>query len=185
MYPVYAKVKDKKYKINTDFRVALECNKIFNSSVSDEEKALAVIYLLFGDEGLDNSRDWSDLTEKAQKYLLCGKEPEKSEKVDMDYEQDKGLIVASFFTDYGIRDIYNENNIHWWYFNDLMQGLTDKCALSRVRELRNYDTSDIKDAKFKQEIEKNKEKVKLKINKKEATEKQKKSSNNFYDKLGL
>lgn len=185
MYPLYAKIGDKKYKINTDFRVALECNKIFFTNVSNEEKALAVIYLLFGDEGLDNSQDWEQLMEKAQKYLLCGKEPEAGEKPDMDFEQDEGLIRASFYTDYGIKDIFEEQNIHWWYFNDLMTGLTDKCALNRVRELRNYDTSDIKDSKFRSQIEKSKEKVKLKTKKKEATEKQQKSSNKFYEKLGL
>ena len=47
--PQYVKVKDKKYKINSDFRVALKCDKVAkDSKIDDTERALAIIYLLFG-----------------------------------------------------------------------------------------------------------------------------------------
>ena len=46
--PEYVKAGNKKYKINTDFRVAIECNEIAESSdVSDTERPLAIIYKLF------------------------------------------------------------------------------------------------------------------------------------------
>ena len=45
-YPIYVKTKNKKYKINTDYRVALNCEKVSKSNVSEEERALALIYLL-------------------------------------------------------------------------------------------------------------------------------------------
>lgn len=49
--PQYVKVDDKLYKINTDFRVALECNKIAeDSSIGNLERAMAIIYKLFGEE---------------------------------------------------------------------------------------------------------------------------------------
>ena len=57
-YPHFAKVGTNKYKINTDFRVALRCNKIAESNIQDEERALAIIYLLFGEKGLNASNDW-------------------------------------------------------------------------------------------------------------------------------
>ena len=72
-YPKYAQVKDKKYKINTDFRVALKCDNIAKTDVSEEEKALAIIYLLFGDEALENSQDWNDLLPIALNFLNFGK----------------------------------------------------------------------------------------------------------------
>ena len=51
--PEFVKIGAKKYKINTDFRVAIECNNIaMNDSIGEYEKSLAVIYKLFGDEGL-------------------------------------------------------------------------------------------------------------------------------------
>lgn len=182
-YPEYAKVNDKLYKINTDFKIALRCSEIFNSDVRDEEKVLAIIYLLFGDEGLDNPNDWEKLAEKAQIYLLCGKEPNNDNEIDMDYVQDEGLIRASFYTDYQIKDVFKEE-MHWWYFNELMNGLTEKCALNRTRELRNFDTSGIKDTKAKSQIEKAKREVKLKNNNK-PTEEQQLVSDEFYKQLGL
>ena len=52
--PEYVKVGDNKYKINTDFRVAIECNRIArDKSIKDLERALAIIYKLFGEAGLD------------------------------------------------------------------------------------------------------------------------------------
>ena len=49
--PQYVKVDDKLYKINTDFRVALECDKIArDKSIGDYERALAIIYKLFGEK---------------------------------------------------------------------------------------------------------------------------------------
>ena len=73
-YPKYVKVNDKKYAINTDFRVAIECNKIAeDTSIGDFERALAVIYKLFGDEGINAQDDYEKLLELAIKYLSCGK----------------------------------------------------------------------------------------------------------------
>ena len=34
--PQYVKIKDKKYKINSDFRVALKCNKVAKDSEIDD-----------------------------------------------------------------------------------------------------------------------------------------------------
>ena len=49
--PQYVKVDNKLYKINTDFRVALECNDIAeDKSIGDLERAMAIIYKLFGEE---------------------------------------------------------------------------------------------------------------------------------------
>lgn len=49
--PQYVKVDDKLYKINTDFRIALECNNIAeDKTIGEYERALAIIYKLFGEE---------------------------------------------------------------------------------------------------------------------------------------
>lgn len=49
--PQYVKVDNKLYKINTDFRVALECNRIAeDTSIGNLERAMAIIYKLFGEE---------------------------------------------------------------------------------------------------------------------------------------
>ena len=61
-YPEYVEVEDRRYKINTDFRYAIECNKVAeDKNIGDFERALAVIYLLFGDEGINNPNDYEAL----------------------------------------------------------------------------------------------------------------------------
>ena len=75
-YPKYAQIKNKKYKINTNYKVALQCEKVARSEVSEEERALAIIYLLFGNKGLQDSENWQEFLKIGMKYLNCGKEIE-------------------------------------------------------------------------------------------------------------
>lgn len=193
MYPEYVEVEGKRYKINTDFRVAIECNRIAeDDSIGNLERAMAVIYTLFGDEGIDTPDHYEKLLELAQKYLVCGKELEDNinEKPDMDYTEDMDYIEASFMSDYHI-DLANET-MHWWKFNNLMNGLSNSemgncCVLNRIRNLRTFDVSEIKDKKERDKILKAKKQVELKKyknrNKKKATEKEKQSAMNFLNKL--
>lgn len=161
-YPHFAQVKNKKYKINTDFRVALKCNEVANSSVSEEERALAIIYLLFGDEGLKNAEDWNGLLSIALKYLSCGKEKqENEEEIDMDYGQDWEYIRTSFFYDYNVK-LEQGTYMHWWEFYNLLCGLSEKCILNRVRFVRTFDVNQIKDSKEKEKWIKQKEQLALK-----------------------
>ena len=134
-YPQFAQVKEQKYKINTDFRVALKCDEIARNNVPEEERALAIIYLLFGDKGLKDSQNWNELLSIALKYLNFNKkaeENEEKEETNMDFKQDWSYIQASFFSDYNV-DLSNIQ-MHWWQFYDLLCGLTEKCILNRVRK---------------------------------------------------
>lgn len=163
-YPNFAQVKNKKYKINTDFRIALECEKVARSNVSDEERALAIIYLLYGDEGLENSSDWNNLLPIALKYLSCGKEKQEDteeQEVDMDFEQDWEYIRTSFFYDYKAK-LEQGTYMHWWEFYNLLCGLSEKCILNRVRYIRNFDLEQIKDSKEREKWAKQKEQLALK-----------------------
>ena len=192
MYPQYAEIDGKQYKINTDFRVAIECNRIAeDNTIGDLERCLAIIYTLFGEEGINTSEHYEKLLEMAKKYLLCDKEYdyEANEKSDMDFIEDYSYITTSFMSDYHI-DL-DQCEMHWWKFMDLMNGLSNSelgncCVLNRIRNLRNFDTKDIKDAKEKQKINKAKQQVALKKYqrpKKQPTEEQLKSAMEFYKAL--
>ena len=124
-YPEYVKVNDKKYKINTDFRVAIECQEIAtDESISDFERALAIVFKLFGDEGINTPEHYEKLLEMAKKYLSCGKEViDNDEEPDMDFIQDMDYIETSFMSDYNI-DLPNVE-MHWWIFYNLMNGLSN------------------------------------------------------------
>lgn len=143
-YPEYLQVGDKKYKIDTDFRIALKCNEISqDSNIGDNERLLAIIYLLLGDEGLADSKNHNKLYDLIIKYLNCNKEIEQSVKEpSMDFIQDESYIKASFMSDYGI-DL-NKVDMHWWQFIDLLGGLTEDCILNRVRMIREEPLSNKK-----------------------------------------
>ena len=192
-YPEYVKVEDKKYKINTDFRIAIECQSIAtDENIGDYERALAIIYKLFGDDGINALEHYEKLLEMAIKYLSCGKKLEKiqEEEPDMDFEQDMEYIEASFMSDYQI-DLSNID-MHWWKFSKLINGLSNSemgncCILNRIRNLRNYDTKDIKDLKELEKIKKAKEAVALKKKTKRLniTSEQQKNIENFYKMTGI
>ena len=184
MKPKFVEVNGKRYAINTSFRIAIECQEIaLNDDISDYEKALAIIYKLYSDEGLNDVENHASLLELGQKYLLGGKEPnDDNETPDMDYMQDMSLIEASFMSDYKI-DLENQD-MHWWKFADLMNGLTEDSALNRIRYLRNYDENEIKDPKQKSQLIKQKEKVALK-KKTNLTKEQQESVNRFYELTGI
>ena len=192
--PEYVKIGDKKYKINTDFRVAIECNNIAqDDSIGDAERSLAIIYKLFGDEGLDNSQDWEKLLELGIKYLTLNKDTsdvDNNTEIDMDFNEDMDYIEASFMSDYKI-DLTTEK-MHWWKFYNLLEGLSNSelgncCVLNRVRNLRTFDLSQIKDNKERERLAKAKEMVALKSTKKEVklTKEQEESMRKLDEIIGL
>lgn len=192
--PEFVKIGDKKYKINTDFRVAIECNNIAqDDSIGNSERPLAIIYKLFGDEGLDNPQDWEKLLELAIKYLTLNKDTSdvnNNTEIDMDFNEDMDYIEASFMSDYRI-DLATEK-MHWWKFYNLLEGLSNSefgncCVFNRVRNLRTFDLSQIKDNKEREKMAKAQEMVALSKNKHnvELTKEQEESMNKLDKIIGF
>lgn len=158
-YPEYAEVDGIRYKINTDFRVALRCfDVIDDTSICDEERALAVIYLLFGEVPTNRLEDFLRI---AGDYLRCGEKEaaQESHNRDMDFTADEKYIAASFMSDYQI-DL-SRVDMHFWQYIHLIQGFTERSVMSRVREIRNYDLEELKDPKSRAKMVKAKEAVAL------------------------
>ena len=186
-YPEYATIDGVDYKIDTDFRTALKCFEIIeDDEIDDYERAVAIIYLLF--DFIPEEQEIEKFLEKAKIYLQCGKtdEEEQQTKKDMDFKQDYGLITSSFMSDYKM-DITKEN-LHFWHFLTLLEGLTENCSLNRVRELRTYDLSEEKDEKRKRKIQEMQKKVALKDNqikhKKQYSKEEINSMEEFYKSIG-
>lgn len=193
--PTSVKVDDKIYNINTDFRVAIECNEIANSDVGDYERALAIIYKLFGEKGLD-CENKNKLLELAMKYLTLGNEQKdvtarSREKYELDYSKCEGLIRSSFKFDYKY-DPYELEYLHYYdYVNDLQNLSTSEfgncCILNRIASIINTDETKIKDNKERTKlIEAKKELVERYCIKQEKvmTEKQRNSAKEFFKALG-
>lgn len=169
MYPEYIEINNKQYKINTDFKVALACFRALDDEeINDIARVYAIISLLLGvveNKNIIipqfNNKELKKVIELLMNYLSCGENDNTTiNKKDMDFIQDKDYIYASFMTDYRI-DLEN-TQMHWWKFCNLIKGLTDKCILNRIRDIRNTDLSEYKDSKTRDKLIKAMENVKLK-----------------------
>lgn len=170
MYPEYIEVNGEQHKINTDFKTALACfEALADENINDIARVYAIISLLLAVEVNGEiqvpqfeNQELNKVAELLIKYLSCNDESEGTtvNKRDMDFVQDKQYIYASFLSDYNI-DLEN-TNMHWWKFCNLIKGLTDKCILNRIRDIRNTDLSEYKDNKTREKLIKAMESVKLK-----------------------
>lgn len=183
------------YDANVDFRTILRCNEIAtDKTIGDCERALGVLCTVFGAKILDkeNVINHDKLLKWLLEYMSCGNEIEQTsnEKPDMDYIEDMPYIEASFMSDYRI-DLEN-TEMDWQKFYKLMCGLSNSelgncCILNRIRNLRNYDVSQIKDDKERNKIIEAKKQVELKKYKAEAnlTEEQEESIRKLNEMLGF
>ena len=195
--PQYVKVDNKLYKINTDFRIALECNKIAeDESIGNLERAMAIIYKLFGEDGLD-CENQNKLLELGMKYLLLGREEkslknESHDKYELDFNKCVGLIKASFKFDYKY-DPYELEYLHWYdFYNDLESLSTSEfgncCILNRIVSILEQEPKEIKDSKQRQKLIDAQKLLKEKYckkQKKEMTKEQEESARAFYKSLGI
>lgn len=195
--PQYVKVDDKLYKINTDFRVALECNNIAeDKNIGEYERALAIIYKLFGEDGLD-CENQNKLLELGMKYLLLGNDKkelknENKEKYELDFNKCIGLIKASFKFDYKY-DPYELEYLHWYdFYNDLESLSTSEfgncCILNRVTSILNQEPKEIKDNKQRQKLIEAQKLLSQKYCKQQEvkmTKEQEESAKAFYKSLGI
>ena len=190
-YPEYVRIGNEEYKINTDFRVAIECDRISrDEEIGDYERALAIIYTLFGDKGLEHQEHYEKLLNYAMKYLSCGKEidtKKKQEEPDMDFILDMPYIEASFMSDYNI-DLEGRQ-MHWYKFYNLINGLSsselgNSCILNTIRAGRRYDPREIKDDKKRKEFIEWQKSIAL-PKKDKHTKEQKEMANKVYELFGL
>lgn len=196
--PEYVKVDDKLYKLNTDFRVAIMCNNIAkDTKICDSERALAIIYVLFGKDGLECTK-MDKLLELGIKYINISKDISKqlknnsSDKFEIDISKCEGLIRSSFKFDYNY-DPYELKYLHWYdFYNDLENLSTSEfgncCILNRVISILNEDASKIKDNKERNKLIEAQNYLKEKYcvsQEKELTKEQEESIKNFYKALGV
>lgn len=199
--PQYVIIDNEEYKINTDFRYALQCNNIAqDTTIGDFERMLGIIYTLFGDKGLEHEEHYEKLLIYAQKFLTCGEEKNNSKNVktkqqdknELDFSKCEGLIRSSFKFDYKY-DPYQKDYLHWYeFYNDLANLSTSEfgtcCALNRVVGILNQDASQIKNDKDRKALNdiqnelRNKYCIKQKV---EHTKEQQDMANKIYNVFGL
>ena len=175
-YPELITINDVDYEINSGYRYALACFSCINDpDLNEYARALGVIGILYKEE----PEDLHEALRMAIKYLQCGKEKTDSDqKPDMDFQYDESYIKSSFMSDYRI-DL-DDTDMHWWKFSNLLHGLTDDCILNRVRDVRNYDLSTVKDPVARMKILKAQQELALPDN---LTQEEQDLLDDFYSQL--
>lgn len=87
----------------------------------------------------------SEAIEKIVEFYHCGKEVERNEDRTnvLDFKIDENLIYAAFKQAYNM-DLYDleQEELHWYKFKALLDGLPPNTTLSKVIEIRAYDGDD-------------------------------------------
>lgn len=180
MYPEYIEVNGNKYKINTDYRVALACYRaIQDTTLSEINRFYTLIWLLI--DGEVKAQDELKVMDKIAIYLRCGAEENTpSEEITFDYLQDEQKVEVSFKSEYPSIDL--SKPMHWWEYNALIEGLSPDSYINRVRNIRGFDLNEEKDYKRREAIRKAKESVKLKGQKRVYTKEEQDIIDSIYGK---
>lgn len=179
MYPTKMEANGHIYPINTDYRVALACFRALDDeNITDLERFYAVETLLLGSEVLEE--DEMILKDKIATYLKCGREDEVSnDEIDFDFLQDRNKVKISIRQCYNNLDIDRIEYLHWYEYNELIEGLTEDSLIDRVRQIRTLDVNEIEDKNKRQKAIEMKGKLSLK-KKIKMTKEQEKAQEEFF-----
>ena len=147
MYPTKMEANGHIYPINTDYRVALACFRALDDDeITDLERFYAVETLLLGSDVLEE--DEMILKDKIALYLKCEREDETiDDEIDFDYLQDENRVKISIRQCYNNLDVDKIEYLHWYEYNELIEGLTEDSLIDRVRQIRTLDINQIEDTK--------------------------------------
>ena len=137
------------YKINTDFRVWVEIDRLLTQSKVITPTIFAqVLRLAFCDKLLPANIE--DTLGAIISFYGCNqtasKKPSKRAKTQkriVSFTHDSSLIYAAFLSQYCI-DLTSDT-LHWWKFRALFDALTDEHKISEVMKCRGTDALKIKD----------------------------------------
>lgn len=135
--PEELEIKGEKYKIDTDFRVWIKFQSIFNSDKSDEQKTVDLFEFL----KVQGLPFFEETVQAVLKFFEGGSSNNNktSNKISYDFDIDGALIFSAFLTQYAT-DLTTDR-IHWWKFKAMFSSLDDNHMISKIMWAR---TADIK-----------------------------------------
>lgn len=130
--------------INPSFRVWIMFEQLIrDDTIRPRDKIVQLCRLIYKDptEGIQAI---SASFEHILDFYSCGQRKAQEgahgkAEIAFDFEQDQHLILAGFQQAYGI-DL-TSNDLHWWRFMALFQGLPDECRITKIMGYRTMDTS--------------------------------------------
>ena len=169
--PSCVEIDGESYKINTDFKVWAEIEKLMFCDFQSENirlaKILALAYptlphnpigalekIVYFYRGGEETNAQGEGRDPAPVPLYCIK-------------QDFKYIYAAFLSEFGI-DLCTEN-MHWWHFRALVSALGDDTMFAKIVRLRASNPAEIKDKEIRQRHEKYKKMFALQLSESEET----------------
>ena len=149
LLPSSVKIDGTEYEINSDFRTSVLFSLLMeDDNLSEEEKVLQALNLYY--PVVPNNLE--EAIEQIKWFYSCGKldnpignkKAKASSKKVFDFEVDANYIYSAFMSQYNI-DLQDIEELHWWKFKALLEGLKEDNKLSKIIEYRSVDLSKIKD----------------------------------------
>ena len=175
--PSTLKVGGNFYKINSDFRTSILFELMMQDrSLSNQEKLIAAIELYYK----EIPQDLGEAINQIVWFYKCGKEEKVKEdssnvnstqKQIYSYEYDAEYIYSAFLSQYRV-DLQDAEDLHWWKFKAMFQGLNDNNEIIKIMGYRALDLNEIKDKKQKAHYRKLKNLYKLPDNRTVAEKEQ-------------
>ena len=149
LLPSSVKIDSTEYEINSDFRTSVLFSLLMeDDNLSEEEKVLQALNLYYPviPDNLEEA------IEQIKWFYSCGKldnpignkKARAISKKVFDFEVDANYIYSAFMSQYNI-DLQDIEELHWWKFKALLEGLKEDNKLSKIIEYRSMDLSKIKD----------------------------------------
>ena len=167
--PDYVTANEKQYRVNTDYRVWLEFDRVIHLNIPDREKMYRVFKLCYIDEIPYNFIAaykalmvfYAAKEERDDCSIVPSSEGKQSVK-SFDFEEDAPYIFAAFMSEYGI-DL-TKIDLHWWLFTALLTALGENNKFTKIVSWRGMNLSKIKNKEQREMIAKMKRLYKLKDN---------------------
>lgn len=131
------------YKINTDFRVMIQYEKVIrNDKISEEQKIKEILDLFY----IEKPKNVEKAINGLNWFYQCGKTQKESYGNDSnviayDFDQDDYLIFSAFYQTYGI-DL-GKVKLHWWKFSSLLLALPKDTLFMEIVGYRVANTRDM------------------------------------------
>lgn len=166
--PTTVIIDNKKYKINSNFRVSILFElMMLDNDLSEEEKITAALELYYDDIPINLEKAIDEII----KFYKCSfEEVEESNNTSSsnefsineiyNFEFDSDYIYSAFIDQYNI-DLNSINYLHWWKFKAMFKSLKEDNLISKIIGYRSIDLSEIKDDEEKNRYKKLKEIYKL------------------------
>lgn len=157
-FPETVEINGSAYRVITDYREWIRWADMHASDIDDQLKTMFTYEMILD----DCEEPFKDVFNALMAFFVMGEvEESKPGKQTISYDQDAAYIMADFQREYGI-DIVHVKHLHWWQFQMLFEGLSEKSEMKQRIYYRSVNLESIKDKEERKRIRKIQRAVALK-----------------------